>query len=92
MSYEASFKPSFFKDLKKIPDSIKSRLKLAVDLIIKDPHLVGAVKLAGHTHLFRYRLGDYRLVYYLQENRKKILFLIIAHRKDVYKILERSLN
>lgn len=89
MSYKALFKPSFFKDLKKLPKSVRERLDVTIENLIKDPFQVRSKKLAGHTNLYRYRLGDYRLVYYLQQHRKQILFLLIAHRKDVYKNLEK---
>lgn len=90
MAYQALFKPSFLKDIKKIPDKIRARFEIVIDRIIKDPFSVNAKKLVGHTSLFRYRLGDYRLVYYVQKHIERIVFLVVTHRKDVYKLLKRK--
>lgn len=92
MSYEASFKPTFFKDLKKLPQKLRQKLELIVETIRQDPFQIKTKKLAGHSGLFRYRLGDYRLVYYLDQKNKKILFLMVSHRKEVYKFIKKNLN
>jgi mRNA interferase RelE/StbE len=89
MPYTPTFKPSFFKDLKKLPKDIRERITLSIDRIIENPLSVSAKQLKGHSHIYRYRLGDYRLVYYIQHHRKKIMFLLVAHRKDIYKSLKK---
>ncbi|XHX78935.1 MAG: type II toxin-antitoxin system RelE/ParE family toxin [Stenomitos frigidus ULC029] len=38
-------------------------------------------RLSGY---YRYRLGDYRLVYLLDDETRRVLVMTIAHRKDVY--------
>ena len=87
--YSIAFKPGFFKDLKKLPKEIRERLDKVIGMIQNDPFAVSAKKLVGHVQLYRYRLGDYRLVYYLDTEKNKILFLLIAHRKEVYRELEK---
>ena len=37
--------------------------------------------LAGY---YRYRVGDYRVVYYIDDEQKKVFVTIIAHRREVY--------
>lgn len=88
MAYQVSFKPSFFKDLKSVPKPERVKFEIVIDRIIEDPFSVNAKKLSGYSHLYRYRLGDYRLVYYVQQNREKIIFLLLAHRKDIYRHLK----
>ncbi len=34
---------------------------------------------------FRYRLGDWRVVYRIDEKNKQVIILVIAHRSDVYR-------
>lgn len=89
MSYTAVYKPGFFKDVLKLPKEIKERLSLAVEHIRKDPFAVPARKLFGQAHLYRYRLGDYRVVYYIDHPARRIIFLVVAHRKDVYRKLRK---
>ena len=33
---------------------------------------------------YRYRVGDYRVVYYIDDEQKKVFVTIIAHRREVY--------
>lgn len=45
----------------------------------------GCKKLEGEENLWRIRLGDHRIVYYINEREKIIDIVRIRHRKDVYK-------
>jgi mRNA interferase RelE/StbE len=88
-SWIPTFKPDFFKDLKKFPKEVRHRIDTAVQMVIQDPKAGSAKRLAGHSGLYRFRIGDYRMVYYVNESSHKILFLLVAHRRDVYRVLER---
>jgi mRNA interferase RelE/StbE len=37
--------------------------------------------LAGY---YRYRVGDYRVVYYIDDGQKQVVVTVIAHRGEVY--------
>jgi mRNA interferase RelE/StbE len=39
-------------------------------------------QLAGH---YRYRLGDWRVVYRVEEQKKQVVILLIIHRKNAYR-------
>ncbi len=87
MSYQIIFKPSFLKDLKKIPKDVREKVQSIVENVRRDPFIMASKRLVGYTNLYRYRLGDYRLVYYVNSEQKKVIFLLVAHRKDVYRSL-----
>ncbi len=89
MAYRAVFKPSFLKDLTHGPKPIQLRCELVVDDIIEDPFARSAKKLGGYDGLYRLRLGDYRLVYYVNHREQKISFLFVGHRKDIYRHLKQ---
>ncbi|MFN5473062.1 MAG: type II toxin-antitoxin system RelE family toxin, partial [Pseudanabaena sp.] len=44
----------------------------------------GVVKLVGEDNLYRIRVGNYRIIYSIQDNQLLILVLKIGHRRDVY--------
>lgn len=44
-------------------------------------------KLKGYKKIYRIRMGDYRIVY--KKGLKQLYIILIAHRKDVYKIIKR---
>lgn len=42
-------------------------------------------KLEGEEHLYRIRVGDYRIVYQIQDNKLIVLVVKIGERKEIYK-------
>jgi mRNA interferase RelE/StbE len=58
-----------------------------MDKLKKNPQGIGVKKLVGMENLYRLRVGDYRVVYTLDDTILLILVVKIAHRKDVYKNL-----
>jgi mRNA interferase RelE/StbE len=54
-----------------------------------DPRRSGLIKLAGHEELWRYRAGDYRVVYYIDDEGQMILILFVRHRREAYRDLDR---
>ena len=49
------------------------------------PRPIGSVKLEGEENLWRIRVGDYRIVYTIEDKKLIVLVVRIAHRKDVYR-------
>lgn len=52
-----------------------------------NPKPFGSHKLSGGSNYFRIRVGDYRVVYEVNEKDKTVLLYRIRHRKDIYKNL-----
>ena len=54
--------------------------------IVDDPRSIGRA-LSGDRlgHLWRYRVGDYRIIADLQDERLRILVVTVGHRSDVYR-------
>ena len=85
MDYQISFKPTFFRTLKKLPKSKLAELDRTIQAIQKAPVAISAKPLKGFQNLYRMRLGDYRLVFHRDDKKKKVLFILFAHRKDIYR-------
>jgi mRNA interferase RelE/StbE len=83
------FDKSFEKSLNKVHDNtIHRRLKRIIIQIEDSPSLSpipNLIKLTGYTSYYRIRIGDYR-VGIESINKTTVRFIIIAHRKDIYKI------
>ncbi len=47
-------------------------------------------KLSGYRDIFRIRVGDYRIVY--KKSPSQIYIILIGHRKDIYKFVNRFWN
>jgi len=83
------FDKSFDRSLGQIHDpNVLRKLKRIIIQIEDSPSLLqlpNIIKLSGFSHYYRIRIGDYRIGIELI-NKTKVRFLIIAHRKDIYKI------
>jgi mRNA interferase RelE/StbE len=83
--YAVHFKPSADRQLQRLPVSVQKRIVGEVAVLAKNPHPAGVIKLAGDDNLWRIRIGDYRVVYEIHDDRLTVLVLRVAHRKDVYR-------
>lgn len=52
---------------------------------MKNPRSTGKALLSNFAGLWRYRVGDYRLICEINDDKIIITILHLAHRKDVYK-------
>jgi mRNA interferase RelE/StbE len=85
MRYEIIIKPTAEKCLDKIPRPARRRIADAMEELRGNPRPAGAVKMAAHENLWRVRIGAYRVVYEIHDDRLVILVLRVAHRKDAYR-------
>jgi mRNA interferase RelE/StbE len=69
---------------KRLQGPLKERNRAAIDGLAGDSRPVAAVKLAGSDD-YRIRVGDYRIVYAIDEGERLVLVARIAHRRDVYR-------
>jgi mRNA interferase RelE/StbE len=52
--------------------------------LVHNPRPQGCQKLRGQKDIWRIRIGDYRVVYSINEARKLVSILRVAHRREVY--------
>jgi len=65
---------------KRIRDYLETRIVSS-----DDPRQLGKPLTGPFGGLWRYRVGDYRLICELQDDRLVVLVLAVAHRRDVYR-------
>ncbi|NUN68248.1 MAG: type II toxin-antitoxin system RelE/ParE family toxin [Bacteroidetes bacterium] len=82
--YGLLFTRSARKELEQIPDSACERILSAVESLSQHPFPSGCKKLRGERHLWRIRVGDYRIVYSVLSDQLIIEIIRIRHRKEVY--------
>lgn len=83
--YEISIKPSALKELKKLPNSVKKKCELRIDELNKNPRPVGCEKLRGKERIYRIRIGKYRIVYFIDDDKRFVKVLAVRKRADVYR-------
>ena len=84
MTYQLLIKPSAKKELEHLSDSILRRIDDAITKLPDHPLPVGSKKLVG-APLYRIRVGIFRVVYEIDDNRKTATIITVGHRGDVYR-------
>ena len=81
--YRVVFDKRYIKDLKHIhPVHHQAIIKAALSLG-ENPRPDGYIKLKGADHLFRVRVGSYRIIYTIHDDKLIVLVLEIGSRKDI---------
>jgi mRNA interferase RelE/StbE len=84
-SYTVLLKPSVEKDLRAITPAQTRRIWPRIESLSTDPHPRQSVKLSGAERLYRLRVGDYRIVYSLDEERMLVVVHYVRHRSQAYR-------
>ena len=87
MSYSVETTSRFDKEFKKLDRYTQRMIKAWIDKNLEgctDPRRHGKELTANRSGQWRYRIGDYRLICEIKDNRLIILALNIGHRREVY--------
>jgi mRNA interferase RelE/StbE len=87
LKYRIEFKRSAAKALKKIPKSDQKRIATRIDSLSENLLVPATTKMKGNNPFHRIRVGDYRIIYEIHEDKLVIMVLKIGHRKEVYRRL-----
>jgi len=85
MAYRIEFRPSAYREFKKLSRDIQERIAEKMDSLARNPLPPASEKLTGKKNRYRLRTGDYRIVYEIRKERLLVLVVRIAHRRDVYR-------
>jgi mRNA interferase RelE/StbE len=85
MAYTVTFKASALKQTQNLQRGTAQRILAKAAVLAEDPRPPGCVKLMGSGNLWRLRVGDYRLVYAIDDARKLVDIRIVVHRREVYR-------
>jgi mRNA interferase RelE/StbE len=59
----------------------------ALEKLAADPRRPGTIKLTHRDNFWRMRAGDHRIIYLVQEKLRRILVLVVRHRREAYRDL-----
>jgi mRNA interferase RelE/StbE len=83
--YHLTFKASAAKEFRSLLPQMKQRIGEAVEQLREVPRPAGVVKLQGKADLYRIRVGDYRIVYEIDDKAESIKIMKVRHRREVYR-------
>ena len=84
MTYRVKLTATAQKQRKQMPPQIRARIDAALVGLKTDPRPTGVVKLSGSKNDWRIRVGDYRILYEIDDNEEVITVWRIAHRREAY--------
>lgn len=88
MTWKIEFDTSVEKDLKKLGHTAQKKiLKYIKEKILtsENPRLLGKSLSGKLSDIWRYRIGDYRLLAKIEDEHFVVLVIHVGHRKDVYR-------
>lgn len=84
MKYKLLYTRSAAKDVNKLDAVAKRKIKKKIEYYSKDP-ILHAVRLTNSVlGQYRWRVGNYRVVFDIKRN-EEIIILRVGHRKEIYK-------
>ena len=82
--YKIEIARSALKELAKLPVKEARKVTKEIVKLEKEPRPRGCVKLTGSSNEYRIRIGNYRVLYTIQDRILKITVFKVGNRKDIY--------
>jgi mRNA interferase RelE/StbE len=83
--HEVLLERSAEKDLKALPAEIFRRVIPQIRALAQNPRPPGCHKIIGSRNDWRIRIGDYRVVYEVDDKLKQVRVMRVRHRREVYR-------
>ena len=82
-AYRVELRPAAVRSLRKLDPQVRRRVQGAIAMLAQDPRPPGARALQGRPGL-RVRVGDYRILYTVDDDVLLVVVVRLGHRRDVY--------
>jgi mRNA interferase RelE/StbE len=83
--YTVDFTTGAAKEIRKLDVGARRRILASLAELATEPRPKGCKKLAGEPSAWRIRIGDYRVLYEIQDDILTVTVVRVAHRREVYK-------
>ena len=85
MTYAIEVLPAAERDLRKVHPQMRGRIRGAVLKLAAEPRPPGARALKDRPGYLRVRVGDYRIIYTIEDDVLRVFVVRVGHRRDVYR-------
>lgn len=82
-AYRIELRPAAVRALRKLDPQVRRRVQGAIALLAQEPRPPAARALQGRPAL-RVRVGDYRIIYTIEDDVLLVVVVRLGHRRDVY--------
>jgi mRNA interferase RelE/StbE len=73
--------------LAKLDKPVRRRVQVAIDGLGENPRPSGVIAMQGLRGAYRLRVGNYRMIYTVDDNRLVVLVVDLGHRREIYRDL-----
>lgn len=87
MSYAVTLRPAARRSLRQLDKPVQKRIAEALRALADEPRPTGVKALTGAHGFLRIRVGDYRIIYTVDDDKLIILVLDLGHRSAIYRSL-----
>jgi mRNA interferase RelE/StbE len=84
MTYQVVLQRSAEKELDALEAPVHKRIAARLLALEENPRPAGVKKLQGQES-YRLRVGDYRVLYTIDDKSKKVFIMAVGHRREVYR-------
>jgi len=85
VTYQVVVAPAAARQLRKLGPPARRRVQAAIELLADNPRPPAAKMLVGADGAWRVRIGDYRVVYEIRDERLVVLVLAAGRRREIYR-------
>ena len=85
MSYQVEIAPAAQRDFKRLPPEVIRKVDAAILELEQNPRPHGCTKLEGSEDEYRLRVGDYRILYVIDDKARRVTIAHVRHRRDAYR-------
>jgi mRNA interferase RelE/StbE len=83
--YTVEFERSARKELDRLDQQVRARILRKIAALANNPRPAGVIRLSGGHDMWRIRVGDYRVVYEILDDRLIVTIIRVAGRGSVYR-------
>jgi mRNA interferase RelE/StbE len=85
VSYQVEIAPAAQRDVQRLPPEVIRKVDAAMVELEQTPRPPGCTKLEGSDDEHRVRVGDYRILYVIDDKAKLVTIARVRHRRDAYR-------
>ena len=83
MHYRIEIAPAAERQIRKLEVTTRQRIFKKIEALGNNPRPIGVEKLIS-AELYRVRVGDYRIIYEIEDRVTRVLVLKVGDRKEIY--------
>lgn len=83
--YQLFFDKPAAKQLAKLSKKSYEKVKKSIEALAENPRPVGCLKLKGNGDAYRIRIGDFRVIYEIEDDVLIVVVVSVGDRKEVYR-------